>query len=670
MDNFDDVSSKIVRRDFDAARALMDGPSFKASPAERAKLEFMYCIESLSPDIAVDVAFTAFDEGHMFCPSFSTLPWLLDSLASAQRFSQGLQLIRFAKSIGYVGWEAQCQEVRFLALTRKIAKAQKLLREIWPNIPISERPDIGVFEGRLLHALNRRAEAFDLFKRHLKRSTARELIHDRVILLAMQLRDWPSAKNIINLSIHRFGGNVDRFRQLSLVSLALGANGQALTFARKAQQIALKNPILQKGKAQQRRKVQGDIRDCQRLIVKAHIGLNRVDQALIELRGFVKQDPKWALGKMLQMECCISLGFYDEAFEVLASLHEQGFASPRLHKLQGQLLIAVGDLDGASGALVELKERWPNHPAGNEVELLIEEGIVGDNKRTTRIFEGLQEIVVPDIFLPQWTTQDTRPSKTAWRDTLESHFRSIGALLLRESHAQYGRHSLGFLWAILDPAAQVAILVAIFAVIGKHTFYDMSLPLFIATGLIPFQLFSKIFGQMLMAVKSNQALLLHPRVKTIDVFTARVGLELTVSFLLFCGFIAIVDLLEGGIYFDGVFPVLLGFLGLVACGMGFGIMIDGIASVFPSVATIAKHSTRLLYFTSGVFFTPEMLPPNLREFMMLNPLMQYVSMIRSSFSPLLDDGLIDYQYAFIWAIGLLVMGLAVERVFRDKMMLR
>ncbi|HFO7348730.1 TPA: ABC transporter permease, partial [Escherichia coli] len=63
---------------------------------------------------------------------------------------------------------------------------------------------------------------------------------------------------------------------------------------------------------------------------------------------------------------------------------------------------------------------------------------------------------------------------------------TVEALFLREIRTRFGKFRLGYLWAILEPAAHLLVLLGIFGYIMHRTMPGISFPVFLLNGLIPF----------------------------------------------------------------------------------------------------------------------------------------------------------------------------------------
>src|SRR3954454_11320864 len=133
------------------------------------------------------------------------------------------------------------------------------------------------------------------------------------------------------------------------------------------------------------------------------------------------------------------------------------------------------------------------------------------------------------------------------------------------------------------------------------------------------------------AITSNGALLQLPLVGTFDVLMARGLLELLtdtlVAVILLAGFGAIglpalpSDLLSAAAALSVVW--------LLGCGAGF--LNAVITAFFKSWDKIWAQLTRILYFCSGIFYVPGMMPDWIREILAWNPLLHAVDWFRSSF---------------------------------------
>ncbi|HFM0752662.1 TPA: ABC transporter permease, partial [Escherichia coli] len=89
------------------------------------------------------------------------------------------------------------------------------------------------------------------------------------------------------------------------------------------------------------------------------------------------------------------------------------------------------------------------------------------------------------------------------RSGFEVQVAAVKALFFREIRTRFGKFRLGYLWAILEPASHLLILLGIFSYIMHRTMPDISFPIFLINGLIPFFIFSNISRRSVGAIEAN-----------------------------------------------------------------------------------------------------------------------------------------------------------------------
>ena len=123
------------------------------------------------------------------------------------------------------------------------------------------------------------------------------------------------------------------------------------------------------------------------------------------------------------------------------------------------------------------------------------------------------------------------------------HFRtsrSIMALVLREMSTTYGKSPGGYLWAILEPVAAIAVLSAAFQFVFKSPALGSNFPFYFATGYLPYMLAMTIMNNTARSIRFSKALLAYPGVTWSDAIFARTILS------------AMTDLLTTAIVMTGI----------------------------------------------------------------------------------------------------------------------
>jgi capsular polysaccharide transport system permease protein len=253
-------------------------------------------------------------------------------------------------------------------------------------------------------------------------------------------------------------------------------------------------------------------------------------------------------------------------------------------------------------------------------------------------------------------------------ERLRSQHRVVRALILRETRTRFADTRLGYGWALIEPILHIALLSATFAVlmhgrppVGSDFF------VFYYTGLIPYHVFVHSSTGMSHALINNAPLLQLPPVSSFDVIAARGLLEVMtdviVAVALLAGFLAI------GLRAmpDDLWEPLIAVLAIAAFGCGIG-FVNAVVTVFwRSWEKTYAQLTRLLYFVSGIFYVPGMMPDRVRDLLVWNPLLHAIDWFRSGFFEVYRPHWLDRSYVVVIAIVSLLAGLAVHRLLRRKL---
>lgn len=244
--------------------------------------------------------------------------------------------------------------------------------------------------------------------------------------------------------------------------------------------------------------------------------------------------------------------------------------------------------------------------------------------------------------------------------------RVVGALVLRETRATFGKSNFGYLWAIITPAASVAVLVTVFSAIDRQPPFGTSLALFFATGILTLEYFTKLSRSLMTTFSANRALLTYPLIKEVDTVYARLILVSATYLLIMLIFYTGLTLLE-----LSELPVRPDVLIQAFCvtgllGFGLGTLNAVISSMWDSWQHIEKILTRPLFFLSGIFYVPSQLPPEAIAILKWNPVLHLVEWTRTGYYSNYNSVVLDKSYPLAIAILFILLGLLGERIYRKK----
>ncbi|WP_201582379.1 ABC transporter permease [Psychrobacter immobilis] len=245
------------------------------------------------------------------------------------------------------------------------------------------------------------------------------------------------------------------------------------------------------------------------------------------------------------------------------------------------------------------------------------------------------------------------------------------ALLMRELQTRFGGYRLGYLWAPLEVIFQMLIFLVIFGVVIERAVPGMSFPLFLVAGMVPFRMFQTIATRALGAVEANQGLLMYRSIRHIDVIIARSALEFIIYF------VTLVILLTGLAFFGdyaslaNLHIVLFCWITLFLFSFGVALIMMVVGFYGGEISKIIAILFTILYFTSGIIYPIHIIPEPYFSYLLYNPFIHNIELIRHAFAPAYPAYHIDITYFLKWTVAVNFLGLlmykAVERdLIRSK----
>lgn len=232
---------------------------------------------------------------------------------------------------------------------------------------------------------------------------------------------------------------------------------------------------------------------------------------------------------------------------------------------------------------------------------------------------------------------------------------------------RFGRVRLGAVWTILEPLAHLLGIGAIMYVRGmgnsQHEFF-----LWLLVGMSPFLLCKNIVLKLMGSVEANKALFSYKQIQPADSFIARAIVEFCIAAPVFIIIYASLTWLG----FDTALRDPTGWLGILFTGIIFsfslGIIFSVIADAIPESKIILRLIFLPLYLLSGVIFPINRIPRDYMEYIMWNPYLHMVDLLRSATfdNYRVYDG-VSYSYLFTATVVVSFIGCALYRLRRFRL---
>ncbi|HQT77114.1 MAG: hypothetical protein B7Z80_05105 [Rhodospirillales bacterium 20-64-7] len=359
-------------------------------------------------------------------------------------------------------------------------------------------------------------------------------------------------------------------------------------------------------------------------------------------------------------------GMFADAAAQLAAAQALEPDNPMVWRMQSGSLAAQGRLSEALSAAeraLELAGEDADHRADCRAHLAYVAGLCQ----------------VPVAADPgRWQVRPPRPSScpssrhpgSLWQD-VATRWRVIYAIMLRDIRTRFGHTRLGYFWAIMEPIGHLMTLGTVFYALN-HAPPPLGNNLFLyyITGLVPFLMFSHVSHDMMGVAEGGNAMLQVPIVRRTDVIVAhairQLATELVVGIIIFST--------AGVLGFQGLpadpVAAAAGVLLLWLLAIGVGVVNVVLSGLFPSYDTFYAALIRLLYFASGIYYSPITMPDMVRRWLLWNPVLQGIDLFRSGFFSQYEPHWLDVEYLLAWVVASIGIGFAAERALRFHLAVR
>lgn len=258
----------------------------------------------------------------------------------------------------------------------------------------------------------------------------------------------------------------------------------------------------------------------------------------------------------------------------------------------------------------------------------------------------------------------------ALRNGIHEQLRVLYALLLREIRTRFGHHRIGYAWALVEPAMHIGVLYWMRHLLGGVTPAHVPLLLWLITGVLPFFLFRSTVMRIVGAARGNSDILILPAVRVMDIIWARALLEFATYAAIMLFMLGLYAAIIGPVGIDDPLGVFFDMLYLSLLGIGFGMIANVVTSVFPSTQPLLGGILRVLYFISGALFSAALIPAELHEYLLWNPLLHVHESLHAHFffayEPMADA--MDMRFVQHSTVIMLLLGMLLLKRFHMAVM--
>jgi capsular polysaccharide transport system permease protein len=386
------------------------------------------------------------------------------------------------------------------------------------------------------------------------------------------------------------------------------------------------------------------------------IAASRPGEAMLQLDGVEASDREYPHAMSLRGVCMMEMGDLDEALRLLGEavaldpLNARGYLYlGRVHLAKGQLVdaeVALATALRISPALHGLKQSI------TDLEVQLHRAMDGDaGLPQTTDFE------IPLEFQPRIDDPKLFEPGGFFRG-VKSHLRIVRAIAQRELIDKYAEHTGGYLWALLEPLIYVGSLDLLYHVAGVHEGgSNVSLEAFLATGIVPLLcFFLHVETTCGRAISANTNLLYFREVTPLSLVFGYFIIEYLTGLSIFVLMTVVLYVFGLTTEMRDPLMVLEALTMMALLGMVFGTLLGMAELVMPSVRFFRMGFVRFIFFTSGIFYYANDLPPKVRTMALYNPILHLVEFVRTGYFMTYQTHSANWYYpgAFI-VIGILMV---------------
>lgn len=205
----------------------------------------------------------------------------------------------------------------------------------------------------------------------------------------------------------------------------------------------------------------------------------------------------------------------------------------------------------------------------------------------------------------------------------------IRAIMSRELRSRYTGDRLGYLWTYIVPLTWIAVIYVIFQILGRRSPIDTDIGSFIFSGVLPYLSARFTINALIRARTAYRHIMTLPTVSPSLIYASVFLLELFNSFLIFIILLLANFAAFGNLEMNQPTVVIWGFFLAIATGGAFGYLMVSLSQHSAAYVRATPIILRPLFYISGVFYTANEIPPSMIGWIIWNPLLHAIEILRS-----------------------------------------
>jgi capsular polysaccharide transport system permease protein len=221
------------------------------------------------------------------------------------------------------------------------------------------------------------------------------------------------------------------------------------------------------------------------------------------------------------------------------------------------------------------------------------------------------------------------------------------------------------MWLFVEPMMFTLGVLALWTLLGLH---KVALPIvaFTLSGYATVLLWRNTINRCGAALEPNRALLHHRNVRVIDLYIARIILEIAGASMSFI-FLSIIFMVTNLMRIpDDILKMIVAWLLLAWFSLDMALIIGSVAQISESFERVWHVASYLFLPLSGAFFMVEWLPHNFQEIVLLVPTVDCTELLREGLFGSSVHTHYNLPYVIVLNILLMLSGLLLNKYIANR----
>lgn len=241
------------------------------------------------------------------------------------------------------------------------------------------------------------------------------------------------------------------------------------------------------------------------------------------------------------------------------------------------------------------------------------------------------------------------------------------ALFLREALDRFFGSRAAWAWLLVEPSMHIAFIGGVWGMMRRNSMGGIDVSLWIILGMLSFFLFRRTAVQTLHALDCNKAFFAFRQVRPFDVALVRASVEAFSMFFISWFILGVAAMLGLHVLPEKPLTVLLALAGLWLFGLGYGLITSVGMRLVPDSGHIFQILMMPLYLISGVIMPLTFIPVPYRDWLLWNPLVHGLELVRLGFFSNYHTLDVSFSYLYAWVLGSLALGMALYRGLETRL---